>query len=120
SILLLVFINGIMTIGRANAGFILKRFSVTSLLVFSAVFSFLGLLWLGYAEGYTAFAAAGVFAVGICYFWPTMIGFVSETMPKTGAVGLSLMGGVGLLSTALIQPYFGEMYEYQLLKAVPS
>lgn len=120
SILLLVFINGIMTLGRANAGFMLKRFSVTSLLLFSAVFSFLGLLWLGYAEGYMAFAAAGVFAVGICYFWPTMIGFVSETMPKTGAVGLSLMGGVGLLSTALIQPYFGEMYEYQLSKAIPS
>lgn len=120
SILLLVFINGIMTIGRANAGFVLKRFSITSLLLFSAIFSFIGLIWLGNAQGYMAFAAAGVFAVGICYFWPTMIGFVSEMMPKTGPLGLSLMGGVGLLSTALIQPFFSEMYDFQISSNIPD
>lgn len=120
SILLLVFINGIMVVGRYNAGTILKRLSTTGLLFFSAVFSFIGLLWLGYAHGYMAFAAAGVFAVGICFFWPTMIGFVSENLPKTGPLGLSLMGGVGLLSTSLILPYLGLMYENQLLVAVPD
>lgn len=120
SILLLVFINGIMVLGRYNAGTILKKLSTTGLLFFSAVFSFIGLLWLGYADGYTAFAAAGVFAVGICFFWPTMIGFVSENLPKTGPLGLSLMGGVGLLSTSLILPYLGLMYENQLLVAVPD
>ena len=120
SILLLVFINGIMVLGRYNAGTILKKLSTTGLLFFSAIFSFIGLLWLGYADGYTAFAAAGVFAVGICFFWPTMIGFVSENLPKTGPLGLSLMGGVGLLSTSLILPYLGLMYENQLLVAVPN
>jgi MFS family permease len=114
SILLLVFINGIMTLGRANAGFILKRLSTTGLLLFSAIFAFIGLLWLGYASGYVAFAAAAVFAVGICFFWPTMIGFVSEKLPKTGPLGLSIMGGVGLLSTSLILPFFGQVYEYHL------
>ena len=114
SILLLVFINGIMVIGRANAGFILKRVSITGLLFFSAVFAFIGLLWLGNAQGYAAFAAAGVFAVGICFFWPTMIGFVSEYLPKTGPLGMSLMGGVGLLSTSLFLPLFGLVYENQM------
>ena len=114
SILLLVFINGIMVIGRANAGFILKRVSITGLLFFSAVFAFIGLVWLGNAQGYAAFAAAGVFAVGICFFWPTMIGFVSEYLPKTGPLGMSLMGGVGLLSTSLILPFFGLVYENQM------
>jgi MFS family permease len=114
SILLLVFINGIMTIGRANAGFILKRMSTTSLLLASAVLSFAGLIWLAYASGYGSFAAAGVFAVGICFFWPTMIGFVSENLPKTGPLGLSIMGGAGLLSTSLILPIFGSVYENQL------
>jgi len=116
SILLLVFINGIMTIGRANAGFILKRISTPGLLLLSASLSFLGLLWLGFAQGYVAFAAAGVFAAGVCFFWPTMIGFVSEYLPKTGPLGLSLMGGVGLLSTSLILPYFGQVYEWQLVR----
>lgn len=114
SILLLVFINGIMTAGRANAGFILKRLSPTGLLLFSSILSFLGLFWLGSASGYVTFLAAGIFAIGICFFWPTMIGFVSERLPKTGPLGLSLMGGAGLMSTAIVLPYFGQMYDYQL------
>jgi hypothetical protein len=92
--------------------------STTGLLFFSAVFAFIGLIWLGNAEGYIAFAAAGVFAVGICFFWPTMIGFVSENLPKTGPLGMSLMGGVGLLSTSLILPIFGLVYENQLVVLV--
>jgi fucose permease len=120
SILLLVFINGIMVIGRANAGFILKRVSTTGLLFFSALFAFIGLVWLGNAQGYAAFAAAGVFAVGICFFWPTMIGFVSENLPKTGPLGMSLMGGVGLLSTSLVLPVFGLVYENQLTALAKS
>ncbi len=114
SILLLVFINGIMTVGRANAGFILQRLSPAGLLLLSAIFSFTGLYWLGSAEGYVTFAAAGVFAIGICFFWPTMIGFVSERLPKTGPLGLSLMGGAGLMSTAIVLPYFGQLYDHQL------
>lgn len=114
SILLLVFINGIMTLGRANAGFILQRVPPTGLLLFSAIFSFVGLYWLGSAQGYMMFIAAAIFATGICFFWPTMIGFVAETLPKTGPLGLSLMGGAGLLSTALVLPWFGQLYDHQL------
>ena len=118
SILLLVFINGIMVLGRANAGFVLKRLSTPGLLFFSAVLSCAGLLWLGYAHGITAFAAAAVFAAGVCFFWPTMIGFVSENLPKTGPLGLSIMGGTGLLSTSLILPYFGQVYEWRIASKV--
>jgi hypothetical protein len=72
------------------------------------------LFWLGFANGYAAFAAAGVFAVGICFFWPTMIGFVSENLYKTGPLGLSLMGGTGLLSTAIVLPFMGQLYSSQV------
>lgn len=118
SILLLVFINGIMAIGRANAGFLLKHISSTGLLFFSAVFSFIGLFGLSYAVGYTAFLAAAIFAVGICFFWPTMIGFVAEKLHRTGPPGLSLMGGFGLLSTALILPFMGQVYAIKSSEAV--
>jgi MFS family permease len=113
SILLLVFINGIMVIGRANAGFVLKFFSTTGLLLASAIISCGGLIWLGYAEGYTAFAAAGFFAIGICFFWPTMIGFTAEHLYRTGPVGLSIMGGTGLMSTAIVLPIMGSIYSDQ-------
>lgn len=117
SILLLVFINGIMAIGRANAGIFLKHVSSTGLLTLSSIFSFIGLFWLSYSSGYTSFVAAAIFAMGICYFWPTMIGFVAEKLYKTGPPGLSLMGGFGLLSTAIILPYMGEVYSVQTEKA---
>ncbi len=114
SILLLVFINGIMAVGRANAGLVLRFFSSAGLLLVSAVLSFAGLLWLGHAQGYTAFAAAGVFAIGICFFWPTMIGFIAENLYRTGPLGLSIMGGTGLMSTALVLPIMGSIYADQL------
>jgi MFS family permease len=120
AILLLVFINGIMALGRANAGFILKRFSSAGLLLVSSILSFIGLFWLGYAVGYTAFIAAGIFALGVCFFWPTMIGFVAENLPRTGPLGLSLMGGVGLLSTALVLPFMGAIYQNQIDAASKS
>ncbi|MET6999929.1 MFS transporter [Chitinophaga defluvii] len=120
SILLLVFINGIMTLGRANAGFILKRISTTGLLLASAILACLGLLGLGLADNIMAFVAAFVFATGICFFWPTMIGFVSEQLPKTGPLGLSIMGGAGLMSTALMMPRFGAEYDKHLSRLLPE
>jgi len=63
------------------------------------------------ATGYAAFGAAFVFAAGICFFWPTMLGFVSEYLPNTGALGLSLMGGAGMFSTSLVIPLMGGWYD---------
>ena len=38
------------------------------------------------------FASATVFAFGVCFFWPTMLGYTNERFPKTGALGLAIMG----------------------------
>jgi MFS family permease len=48
-----------------------------------------------------------VFAIGICFFWPTMLGFVSENVPESGALGLSIFGGAGMLSTSIFLPISG-------------
>lgn len=101
-ILVLAFINGIMMLGRLFAGDVVHRLSITKMLLFSAVFSFLGLLWLSSATGATSFMAAAVFAIGVCYFWPTMLSFVAEKIPSSGALGLSLMGGLGMFSVAIV------------------
>jgi len=117
AILLLVFINGLMTLGRMYASTVLRWLPTTGLLLYSAVLACLGLLWLGSAQGWQAFLAAGLFALGICYFWPTMVGFVSENLPRTGPMGLSIMGGAGLMSTAIVLPLFGTLYEHKLTEA---
>tara|TARA_A200000113_G_scaffold217206_2_gene223357 strand:+ start:1455 stop:2612 length:1158 start_codon:yes stop_codon:yes gene_type:complete len=101
-ILVLAFINGIMMVGRLFAGDIVHKLSITKMLLFSAVFSFLGLLWLSSATGMASFLAAAVFAIGVCYFWPTMLSFVAEKIPSSGALGLSLMGGLGMFSVAIV------------------
>jgi MFS family permease len=54
------------------------------------------------------YVAAILFAVGVMYFWPTMIGFISEYLPKTGALGMSLIGGVGMAATGIWQPVIGR------------
>ena len=100
-IFVLVFIFGIMALGRSFAGPVVHRLNPNGMLIFSALFAGIGLLLLSMSSGYAAFGAAAVFAVGICFFWPTMLGFVSEYLPKTGALGLSLMGGAGMFSVSL-------------------
>ena len=110
-ILVLVYINGIMAVLRLCAGPVVHRLSPTGILVASAVLSGAGLLWLSYGgSAAMVIAAATVFAVGVCYFWPTMLGFVSERIPRSGALGLGLMGTVGMAVVGLVtSPLMGEI-----------
>src|SRR6187455_1182356 len=117
-ILILVFINGIMAIGRSFAGPIVHRLNPNGMLIFSALFAGIGLFLLSKISGYAAFGAAAVYAVGICFFWPTMLGFVAEYLPKTGALGLSLMGGAGMFSVSLILPVMGKWLDQAKAKAI--
>ena len=110
-ILILVFINGLMALGRSFAGPVVHRLNPNGMLIFSSLFAGIGLILLSIVSGPAAFAAAFVFALGICFFWPTMLGFVSEYLPETGALGLSLMGGAGMFSTSLIVPIMGHWYD---------
>jgi MFS family permease len=119
-ILVLVMINGIMALGRAFAGPVVHRLNPNGMLIFSAIFAGIGLLLLSKLTGNAAFGAAFVFAVGICFFWPTMLGFVSEYLPDTGAFGLSLMGGGGMLSVAFILPIMGKWFDNFKQAAVTS
>jgi MFS family permease len=94
-ILVLVWINGLMAVLRYRAGPVVEQLSPTGVLLASAVLSGLGLLGLSvWGQGVATVAAATVFAVGVCYFWPTMLGVVSERVPRSGALGLGLMGTV--------------------------
>jgi len=95
---------------RFFAGPLAHRLSPIGLLIGSAGFSVVGLLWLSDVQTTVpAFLAATVFAVGVCYYWPTMLGVTSERFPKGGALLLGMMGGAGNLSVALVLPLMGKV-----------
>ena len=119
-ILILVFINGIMAVGRSFAGPIVHKLNPNGMLIFSSLFAAIGLYLLSISSGAAAVGAAAVFAVGICFFWPTMLGFVSEYLPKTGALGLSLMGGAGMFSVSLVLPVMGKWFDEAKTAAVSA
>ena len=110
-ILVLAYISGIMAVLRWFAGPVVRRASPTGILMASAVLSGAGLLWLGAGgSAVAALAAATVFAAGVSYFWPTMLGFVSERVPRSGALGLGLMGTVGMAMAGLVaSPLMGAI-----------
>lgn len=111
-ILVLAYINGLSAIGRLFAGSIVSRISPISLLIGSAAASAVGLLLLSVADSAVfVFVAATIFAIGICYFWPTMLGVTSERFPAGGALLLGIMGGVGNLSVAIVLPIMGGIYD---------
>ena len=130
-ILVLCWITGLMAILRACAGPVVHRLSNTGVLLLSAILAGVGLVLLSYmgtiaeALGVPTIVVAGfaatVFALGVCYFWPTMLGTVAERVPKGGALALALLGGVGMLIVGVVTtPEMGaiaDKYLHQKLAA---
>ncbi len=109
-ILFLVYTAGVMFVLRTYFAGIAHRSPIGTLVVCS-VLSAVGLYWLGSlqpgASPVMAFAAATLFGIGKTYFWPTMLGVTAERFPRGGALLISVMGGAGMLSVALILPMMG-------------
>lgn len=113
-ILVLVWINGLMAVGRTFAGPIVHKLSPIGLLIGSAILSAIGLFGLSLASSpVSAIAAATVFAIGVCYFWPTMLGVTSERFPAGGALALAIIGGTGTLSVAIMTRFIGRIYDLE-------
>ena len=111
-ILFLVWQNGLMAIGRSFAGPIVHRLSPVAVLFGSATIGAIGLFLLSQAHSpLQGWLAVTVFAIGVCFFWPTMLGTVSERFPKTGSLGLAIMGGAGMLASNFAQPVIGKKYD---------
>lgn len=107
-ILVLGFSNGIMGTLRLMAGKTVHKLSPTGVLLGSAIVATIGLFLFSYVEStIAAFGAAFIWACGIAYFWPTMLGYVSERNPKSGALGLGLMGAIGMLANFIVTPIMG-------------
>ncbi|WP_333821159.1 MFS transporter [Ohtaekwangia sp.] len=120
AILILTLTTGVMVVGRGLAEPVVHRFSPQGVLLISAILSVVGLYLLGHTTGNMIFVGALVFGMGVCYFWPTMIGFVAENLPRTGAVGLNFMGGAGMFAVSLYLIFMGGYYNELVESKLPA
>jgi len=105
--MILALISGIMAVGRYFGGEFVHKFDQTGVLLGSAVLAAIGIFMLSTLTGSMTYLAAIIFALGITYFWPNMIGFVANKIPKSGALGMSVIGAIGMFMTGNMQPIFG-------------
>ncbi|MBX2874702.1 MAG: MFS transporter [Saprospiraceae bacterium] len=106
--IILALVTGLMAVARYFGGEAVHQFNTTGVLLISAVLATIGVFLFSTQTGAMAYVAAIVYALGIAYFWPNMIGFIAEYIPKSGALGMSIIGAVGMFSTSIFQPIIGR------------
>ena len=80
------------------------------LLTITAPLAAVGLFLFKYASSPPMFFfAATLLYVGVCFWWPTMLGITSERCPRTGALGLAIIGGAGSFATFVAGPIMGRI-----------
>jgi MFS family permease len=116
ALLMFIWTNVLMFTLRFFAGPIVHRISPVGLLFGSAVLGTLGLLLLGLPAVNTVwlwFGAVTIYALGKTFYWPTMLGVISERFPKGGALALGFSGGVGMLAAGILGgPMIGYKQDY--------
>lgn len=118
--LVLALVTGIMALGRFFAGPIIHRLNPVGVLLMSSIITASAIYFMSVADGTMIYVAAALFALGVCYFWPTMIGFISEYTSKTGALGMSLVGGAGMFATSMWNPIIGSRLDTEKATALAS
>jgi hypothetical protein len=117
----LVYTSVIMMTLRFFAGPIVHTLSPIGLLIISAVLAIAGLATLSFTAGVMIFAAATLYAFGKTFFWPTMLGIVSEQSPRGGALTLNALGGIGMLAVGVLGfPFIGALQANKAVSAVES
>ena len=107
----LVYTSVIMMGLRFLAGPIVHAFKPIPLLIVSSILAILGLWTLSMPSGlFLLFVTATLYALGKTFFWPTMLGIVSEQTPKGGALTLNAVSGIGMLAVGVLGfPYIGKL-----------
>ncbi|MDY3561815.1 MFS transporter [Gemmata sp. JC673] len=116
ALLAFIWTNALMFTLRFFAGPIVERINPVGLLFVSALLGTAGLFMLGQPftnEVWLWMAAVSVYGLGKTFYWPTMLGVISERFPKGGALALGISGGLGMISAGLLGgPGIGYKQDY--------
>lgn len=122
ALLAFMWTNILMFTLRFFAGPIVEKISPLGLLFVSAVLGTGGLLLLGLPSVNTTILwllAVTVYGIGKTFYWPTMLGVISERYPKGGALALGFSGGIGMLAAGLLgSPLIGYKQDYAATKQI--
>lgn len=120
--ILFVFTSAVMFGLRFCADFIEKKLGLSpvAILLVCAVLACIGLNLTSRVESFgMALLALTVYGIGKTFFWPTMLAVASDRFPRTGAIAISIMGGVGMMSAGLLGSpglgYFKDRYAGEAL-----
>lgn len=117
-ILLMVYVSAIMFAMRHFAGPLEHRFSDMGLLCMSTLPAAIGLFLLATANSpVTALVAATLWAIGVCFMWPTMLAAVARRYPRSGSWGIGLVNFAGALAIYLVLPEIGKIYDSAKLES---
>ena len=103
--ILFVFTSLLMFGLRFTGHFIESKLKISpiGILLICSIFAIVGL---NMVSAITTFAGAlvalSVYAIGKTFFWPTMLAVVGDRFPRTGAIAMSIMGGIGMMSAGLL------------------
>ncbi|MFO0847749.1 MAG: MFS transporter [Gemmataceae bacterium] len=101
ALLAFIWTNALMFTLRFFAGPIVEKINPVGLLFVSALFGTAGLAMLGMPFTDSVWpwvAAVTVYGIGKTFYWPTLLGVISERFPKGGALAIGLSGGIGMIS----------------------
>lgn len=114
--ILFVFASMLMFVLRFCSDFIEKKMGMSPIMILLAcsILAFIGLQLSARITSFEfALLAIGIYGVGKTFFWPTMLAVASDQFPRTGAVAISMMGGIGMLSAGVLgSPGLGYAKDY--------
>jgi hypothetical protein len=119
--LFFIYTATIMFVLRFFAGPIVHMISPLGLLAACSALAVCGLVWLGNAGTSVGilFLAATLYGVGKTFFWPTMLGVVSEQYPRGGALLLNAISGVGMIAVGTLGgPAIGTLQDITFSQTV--
>ncbi len=116
ALLAFIWTNALMFTLRFFAGPIVHKINPIGLLLFSAVMGTAGLFLLGQPATDSVWPWVGavtIYGIGKTFYWPTLLGVISERFPRGGALALGISGGIGMISAGLLGgPGIGYKQDY--------
>lgn len=122
ALLAFMWTNALMCFLRFFAGPIVHKINPIGLLLASATLGTIGLYLLGQPTTNSValwVGAVTIYGLGKTFYWPTLLGVISERFPKGGALAIGISGGVGMLCAGLIgSPGIGYKQDFAAVQKV--